>query len=292
MITTGAKFYFGVAFMAYVAALAFGLSTGGQLWGVLSFGYKGGVGDHFGYAVLMMTSAATFLLGSVVVTFRDADADVVAGVAGTETVPEVSPPSNASFWPVVAAVAGGLMVLGLATNPGIFILGALIALVAAIEWTLTAYADRATGDPEVNAMVRDRLMRPLEVPLFAAASIAVVVLAFSRILLAVSKTGAVVVGLVFFVLIGVAGFAVAYRPHIGRGLITAVVAFFAVTIFGAGIYGAAAGERDFEVHGEHSEHSEEDGEHSEDGEEHSDEGEEGLGTLEPASLQSADEVGR
>lgn len=284
MITTGSKFYFGVAGLAYAAALIFGLSTGGHLWGVLSFGYKGGVGDHLGYSILMLLSVAAFLIGSVVVAFRDADADVVATVAGTETVPEVHPPRNASFWPVVAAFSGGLMILGLATSPALFVIGAIIGVIAAIEWTLTAWADRATGDPEVNAMVRDRLMKPLEVPMLAVGGIGIVVLAFSRLLLAVSKTGSVVVGLVFGVLIVAAGFAVAYRPHIGRSLVTAVIAFFAVTILGSGIYGAAQGEREFEIHGEHGEEGEhgedgehsEDEEHSEDGEEHSDESEEGL----------------
>lgn len=295
MITTGAKFYFGLAGVAYAAALAFGMSTGGHLWGVLSLGYKEAVGDHLGYVVLMMLAAAAFLLGSVSAVFRDADADVVTELAGTETVPEVIPPRHASFWPAVAAFSGGLMILGLASSSGIFILGAIIGVIAAIEWTITAWADRATGDPEVNTLVRERLMKPFEVPMLAAGAVGVVVLAFSRILLAVSKEGAVVVGLVFGTLIVAAGFFVAYRRTIGRGLVTAVVAFFAVAIFGAGIYGAAQGEREFEVHGEHSEHGDDhsdEGGHSDD-DDHGDEGdhsgdeEEGLG-----AVADGDEAGR
>ena len=57
----------------------------------MSLGYKGGVGDHFGYGILVTASAVSFFLGVVVTATRDAEAEALAQVAGTETVPAVLP---------------------------------------------------------------------------------------------------------------------------------------------------------------------------------------------------------
>ena len=79
----------------------------------------------------------------------------------------------------------------------------------------------------------------------------------SRMFLAASHTGAVVIGVIFTLLIF--GGAVAMsRSDFSRKTWTAVLAFGAVAVLGGGIVGAAVGERDF--HQESPDHSEGEGE--------------------------------
>ena len=88
MITTGAKFYFGLGFLLLVAAVLYGWTSGGVDWGLfpghlgdlyfemlgaLTLGYKGAVGDHLGFGVLLGGAAASTTIGSFMVAFRDAD---------------------------------------------------------------------------------------------------------------------------------------------------------------------------------------------------------------------------
>ena len=42
---------------------AYGWTTGGNGLGPVSVGYKGGVGDHFGYTVLFVAAVISFGLG-------------------------------------------------------------------------------------------------------------------------------------------------------------------------------------------------------------------------------------
>jgi len=96
VFTTGSKWFFGVAGAAFVAALVYGGATNpsevgmSTLTGVLTLGYKGGVGDHIGYAVLIAIAGAAIFVGSAVAAFRDADVEPVAELLGTDTVPEVT----------------------------------------------------------------------------------------------------------------------------------------------------------------------------------------------------------
>ena len=53
MFTTGFKFFFGLAIALTIGAVAYGYSTGGEHVGPITLGWKGGVGDHVGYRVLI-----------------------------------------------------------------------------------------------------------------------------------------------------------------------------------------------------------------------------------------------
>ena len=53
MFTTGFKFFFGLTIALTIGAVAYGYSTGGEHVGPVTLGWKGGVGDHVGYLVLI-----------------------------------------------------------------------------------------------------------------------------------------------------------------------------------------------------------------------------------------------
>ena len=77
MITTGSKWFFGLGFVSLVLAVAYGWTTGGNGVGPLTMGYKGGVGDHFGYGILVCSGLVSLFLGSVVIATRDAEAEAL-----------------------------------------------------------------------------------------------------------------------------------------------------------------------------------------------------------------------
>ena len=91
MITTGFKFYFGLAAAFFVGAIAWGYSTGGEHVGPLTLGWKGGVGDHVGYLVLIGLGFATACFAGIIIAFRDADPAAQAHYMGVETIVSTTP---------------------------------------------------------------------------------------------------------------------------------------------------------------------------------------------------------
>jgi hypothetical protein len=256
MITTGAKWYFGLGFVSLVIASAYGWTTGGNGLGPLTLGYKGGVGDHFGYGVLVAGATISVFLGVVSLAVRDADAAAVAQLAGTDSAPVVVP-SATSYWPAIAAFGVALVVIGLVSSTVMFVFGLVALGIVLIEWAVQTWADHATGDPAVNRQIRNRLMNPVEFPAAGVLAAALLVVAFSRVFLAVSAENAVWVATGLAVVVVGLGFLVASRPKLNANVIVGVLLVAAVAVVGAGIAGAVAGEREFHQIGEEGEEHEE-----------------------------------
>lgn len=260
MITTGSKWFFGVAFLAFVAALVYGGATNpsevgmSTFTGVLTFGYKGGVGDHYGYSVLMGISGASLFLGATTSAFRDASVEAEAALLHRESVPDVLAPRQGSYWPVLGAFGVGTVVVGLATTQLLVMLGLLILGAVIFEWTISAWAEKATSDPEVNQAVRRRVMMPIEVPVLGALGIAVFVLSISRILIALPIEGSYLVfGLVPLIVLIVA-FVLAARPRVSRSVVAGMCVVGAIAVLAGGVISASAGPREIEEHHEEEEH--------------------------------------
>lgn len=254
MFTWGAKFLFGVSVAAFLSAVAFGLITGGDPVGVVSLGYKGGLGEHTGYTILMSVSVAALLLGIASVVSRDGDAEDMAALAGSERAVLVRPPVGLSLVSPLTAFGIGSLAVGLAVSDAFLYLGIAVLFIVAIEWVVQAWSERATGDDEINAVIRNRILGPIEVPMLGLLAIFVVVLGLSRILLAVSEVGSVVIAVVAAAFIFGSAVLIS-KARAPRAIISAIVTFGAVAVLAGGIVGAAVGERDFH-HGE-EEHSEE-----------------------------------
>jgi hypothetical protein len=250
MITTGSKWFFGLSLVALVMAAAYGWSTGGNGLGPVTVGYKGGVGDHFGYALLLTVAALAALLGGVSIATRDADPEALAEAAGTDTAPAAKP-VRASYWPIVGAFAVACLLLGLVLGPVLFLVGIVAAAIVLFEWMVLAWSDNATGDPETNRQVRNRLMNPIEVPAAGALAIAVVVFCISRVFLAVPEIGAVYIAMGVATLILIGGSLVAAKPKISSNAVAALLLLGAVAAISAGVVSAAVGTRDIEKHVDH-----------------------------------------
>jgi hypothetical protein len=268
MFTWGSKFFFGTAAAFFLGATAYGLATGGGPVGVISMGYKGGVGEHTGYTILLSAGYCLLIAGIVSVIVRDGDAEDMSALVGSEQVVAVRPPLGLSSSPAIIAFGVACLALGISTSRLFLYLGLAAISVAGVLWVTQAWADRATGDPATNRVIRDRVVGPFEVPMLSVLTIAVVVISLSRILLAVSKVGSVVLASVAAAFVFGAAILIA-KSNAPRAIVSAIVGFGVMATLVGGVIGAVEGPRDFH-HGE---------EHGEHGEDHSDEGqmtEEGL----------------
>ena len=261
MFTPGIKLLFGFGILFLLAAIVYGWTSGGVDWGLfpgelgslyfamlgaLTLGWRGAVGDHVGYTVLVAGAAVCFALGGIIVALRDADAEAVAEVAGTATAPAYRTPGTPSLFAPAMAFGLGLLVLGLATTGWLIIAGFGIMALMALEWIVQAWADRATGDHRVNLELRNRIINPIEVPVVGALLVGFMVFGVAHFLLSVGKLTAVWATIGFAALVFVVAIVLAAVPRLAKPLLGTVVALGAVAVLVLGIVGASQGEREFE----------------------------------------------
>lgn len=254
MITKGSRFFFGVAALAYVGAIVYGLSTGGHVFGVFSLGYKEGVGEHLGYTVLMGLAGVSAALGFIVVALRDADPEAEAQILHLDHVPPAESVNRTNFWPIVAAFSLGAMAIGLVVGSQLFVAGCIGLGIVIVEWGIRNWADRRTGDPEVNREIRNRIMLPIEVPVGALLCIGVLVALISRVLLATSKEGSTGVAIVVAVLVLAIATLIATKPRLSANLISALLLLGGIAVLVGGITAATVGPREFEEHHDETEY--------------------------------------
>jgi hypothetical protein len=268
MFTPGFKLFSGIAAFLLGGALVMGVSSsllvdgktvgdrlGDQgiiqtVTGPLTIGWKGPVGNHVGYGLLLAGAGIAAFVAVVLVAFRDADSEAEAQLLDVETVPLTRAPSGTNFAPLMAAAAVGLMAIGWVADTVFLYAGLALLAATAATWTVRAWAERATGDTEVNRQIYARIIDPLRVPVVGALLIVFLVGGLSRVLLAVpDKTWSAVVfgvaGVTFFA--GV--LAVAANPRIARPLATVLLVLAGAGVLAGGIWGIAAGERHIEPHG-------------------------------------------
>lgn len=270
MITRGSRFFYAAAAVGLLGAIFYGFLTGASdhggvvatftggglinsLVGPLTLGWKGWVGEHIGYTVLLSFGAVMLALGGFTTAFRDCDAEAIAEIEGIPVAALSAPvkPWGISYWPALAALSGGAVVVGLVFSGAVFYAGVVGLVVAGFEWTVRAWSERATGDPALNSEYRNRILRPLEVPVGAVLVLAVIALAVSRVLLAVPRSASIYVIVVLAAV--VFGFAnlLARRPDLTGNVIVAVVVVGALVLIIGGIAAGIAGTRDVQEH--HSE---------------------------------------
>jgi hypothetical protein len=254
--TPAFRFFAGLAVFSLAAAFVAGFTSETQspvdrVLGPLSLGWSGGVGNHVVYTLFVGLFGVSAGLAGLLIAFRDADPEAEAQVLHAESAPLTRAPAGMNYLPAFAAVGLVVFLIGTSTaNTVLAWAGVAVLVIIGFTWTLRAWAERATGDASTNAELYHRFIDPLRLPIVSLIAIAVVVLGFSRVLLAVSKTGSVVV----FSLVAIVVFAVtvllAMVPRSGRYVVTGLVVVGALAVIAGGIIGAVAGEREFEHHGE------------------------------------------
>lgn len=232
MITAGSRFWFALAGLSVVGAVVYFVGSGNEKYGTL---------------VLVFAAVAAVILGVAAVALRDGNVVVADGERGAPTA-AIAATRLPAIWPALGALGAGVVVVGLATGGALLYVGFGILAVTFVEWMVQAWAERSTSDPTVNQALRNRIMYPIEFPALAAIGVAIVVLSFSRVLLAVPRTSSTVIAIVVASLILGTAVLISARPRVSSSLLTAVVVLGAIALLGGGIVSAVAGERHFEVH--------------------------------------------
>jgi hypothetical protein len=237
MVNTPAKILLALAAFAGVTAVVYGPASGDRSGAVLFV------------AVLVASLLAAFaVMGS-------------AGADPVETAADEEDPAPMSFgpadvgrpsaWPLIVALALGLVAVGGAAGPAWVVAGGLLLLVAVAGWTARVWREHPSFTPHVGARLGERVLVPGLLPLAALLVTAVIAISLSRILLAVSKDGSVAIAFVAAAVIFTACVVLAYRPRLSSGALVGVMALGAVLAGAAGVVGAAAGERGFHPHEAH-----------------------------------------
>ena len=227
MFTTGSKFLIGASVMATIATLVYGLGQGGVL---------GTVGLASATAGLIGLATLNAILRDSNV-FSDDDAPVE-----TSSAAQFAP--TPSVWPLGFAFGAVVIAVGLISYQPIVVIGLVALVVTGGEWTVQAWSERASGNVEHNAAVRSRMSNPLEYPVGGAVAIGIIVFAFSRVMLWLSKTNTVIAFAVLAAVVLAVAFAIANRPKVGAGAVGGVVAVGAVAVVAAGAFAGLDGERD------------------------------------------------
>ena len=234
MFTTGSKLFFGATALSVVGAIVFAITTGGPS------GLLGTVG------LLSLASVFGFLGG---INFFNRDGNVSAMQQGVQyTASAAQPPVGRSMWPLVASVGVGGLVVGAVSRPVVFKVAAVVVIVATMEWMVQGWSERASADADYNASVRKRVAHPLEFPIVGALGLGVIVYAFSRIMLTVSKEATPWVFMVIGTIITVGAFLFAGKRTFSRGTVLGICTIGVVALLGAGVASAVQGQREIEEH--------------------------------------------
>jgi hypothetical protein len=243
VITVGGKLWLGVSGAAVAALIAWQAFSGGEERGLL---------------VLLGLASAALIIGALLVWIRDGDVtsptQAAAPAGEAVAAPDATGRPLPAPWPAIGALGVAVTVVGLAAGGLLLYVGFGLVAIAVVEWMVQGWAERATPDAEENAELRNRIMYPIEIPMIGLIVVGLVLLAFSRVLLALPKEGSTIAAIVVASLILAVAVLVATRPRISSTVLTVVLVLGAVALLGGGVVGAVAGEREIEEHGTEEEH--------------------------------------
>ncbi len=197
-------------------------------------------GDALGAVLLLTTATAA---GFVAVTVGGAgDEPVLRAAMATldgDEGDETPPQPGGGGWPLLAAVAVALLLLGFVVGRLAAFAGIGAALVAGIGW-LGRLTREQTGR-EVDLM-------PLGLPVLGLTTIASLMFFMSRMLLAVSETASWVLALVVAAAVLAVAAVVSLRPQMSPRALVGVLAVGSILMAGGGLVAAAKGERPIPRH--------------------------------------------
>lgn len=230
MITTGSKLLIGSTVAAIVFAVVYGLTREGTL---------GTIG-------LVSAALALGLIAGVNLYTRDANvaADDPGAATGSAAAGQAPPHS---VWPLAGALGVTAVLVGIVTYPAVTIVGLVILLAATAEWMVQAWAERGSADVAYNDEIRARIANPLEMPVLGAIGAAVIIYFASRVMLALTKEGTVVVFSVVAALVLFVAFVLAARPRVSTGTMLGVSGLGVVVLVAGGAVAGVSGERDMHV---------------------------------------------
>jgi plastocyanin len=222
VLTQASKVFLPLSGLAFVLAIAYGISSGNRD-GVLLF--------------LGLTAVAAFA-GIVINAHREnLVGQVVPADAGPLELRDVVPirPVRGGLWPVLGALGLTLLLLGFVGGPVFGIAGVVVGAGAVVGW-MTGISGDHTG--------RELNLLPLGLPVVGLFAIFSLMFFMSRILLAVPEKAATTIALLVAVAILGAAALVTLRPRLSSGSLVGLLVVSGVLMAAGGLVGAAAGQRE------------------------------------------------
>ncbi|HET9444601.1 MAG TPA: hypothetical protein VFO65_14845, partial [Acidimicrobiales bacterium] len=179
-----------------VSKLLIAMSAAGLAMGIA---YQVVVDERAGTTLLLTLAVAGLVLG--VMTSGASVPDEAPPIPPDAPAPErrattTGSPARGSAWPALAAVAVAVLASTAAAGGPVVIVGVLALLLAAGGWFSKVWAEDPSWSPRVRERVSMRLLVPVGLPVATFLLAATIAISMSRILLAVSKNGAVAIALV------------------------------------------------------------------------------------------------
>ena len=232
MFTTGSKLLIGSAAAAWVFAAVYGIAQDGTL---------GAIG-------LVSTAVALSLLAGLNLFVRDSNISAMEPSA-FDSAAAAQATARPSLWPLLVGLGATTMTLGLVTNRTFFTLGLIAVIAGALEWLVQGWSERASGEPNFNSDARNVMVDPLELPVAGAVGAAVVVYAFSRVMLGLPTATATVAAFsVAGVLVIVVASLVSAKRGISRATMTGAFSIVVLALVAGGAVAGLNGEREIEPH--------------------------------------------
>ncbi len=234
MFTTGSKLFIGATVLSVVSALLFAVCVDGEASAVGTIG--------------MLSASAVFaFLAGINLFVRDTNAPAMQ--PGIEyTANAARRPVRNTGWPLIAALGVAGLAIGAVSKPVVFKAALVVVLAALIEWTVSAWSERASDDDHYNGGIRSRVLNPLEFPVVAAVGLAAIIYAFSRVMLSVDKSAGRVVFIAIGALLLAGAFIIAGRRGAARRTVATVCTVGAFALVGVGVASAVSGQRHIEEH--------------------------------------------
>ncbi len=240
MFTTASKFFLAVCVAALVATGVYFYSSDGNLLGVI---------------LLMSTAIVAGFLAGISFAWRQAIATrAITGrpVPYANTAPAEQNLVSPSLWPLIGGFGVALTAVGAALDQRVFIAGTVVLVAVVLEWVVQAWADRASDNADYNAELRSGILNPLEYPILGAISVGVIIVCFSRVMLALPKEGSLFVFLAVGTVVICGAFLLAYGPRLSSSASAGMLLLVGIGVITAGTAGAVIGARDFEQHDPYS----------------------------------------
>ena len=176
MLSYANKFLFALAGFAFVAF----------------FGYSAAVGERSGAFLLFGLCVGALTVGLVVTgaTLSDGVSAPVEEGAPIE-YRSVDPASVArpSSWPLVAALALGLVAVGAAVDAKLMVAGLVVGLVPAAGWLGQVWREHAAWTTRLSERLDERVLVPIALPVGMILLVGAIAIAVSRVLLALPEKG-------------------------------------------------------------------------------------------------------
>lgn len=223
MLTQSSKVFLPLSGLAFVLAVAYGLSTG----------------DRDGVLLFLGLVVVAALTGVAVTGARSNEfAPPAPPDAPTELhrVPPVRPLAG-GLWPATGSLAFALVLLGFVMGPLLTIAGLVVGVATVVGW-MTAISSDHTG------RVLD--LMPIGIPVVGLFTIFSLMFFLSRVLLAVPEQASTAIALTVAVVILASATLVTLRPSLSRQSLIAILAVAGILLTGGGIAAAAAGPRKVE----------------------------------------------